>query len=47
MSDVLVGALTGITIGKMIQNKRFNEYLSYGLSTRPESIQLHLSVNID
>ena len=47
MSDVLVGALTGIAIGKMVQNKRSNEYLSYGLSTRPESIQLRLSINID
>ena len=47
MSDILVGALTGITIGKMVQNKRYNKYLSYGLSTKPESFQLRLSINID
>ena len=47
MSDIIVGALTVIAIGKMVQNKRSNEYLSYGLSTRPQSIQLRLSINID
>ena len=47
MTDVLTGALVGITVGRFVQIKRSNQYLSFGLAPRQEGIQFRLSINLN
>ena len=47
MSDVVTGAITGVLIGRFVQNKRSRDYLSVSLSERAQSVELRIAFKVN
>ena len=47
MSDVITGAITGVLIGRFVQNKRSKDYLSVNLSEKAQSVELRIAFKVN
>ena len=47
MSDVITGAITGVLIGRFVQNKRSKDYLSVKLSEKAQSVELRIAFKVN
>ena len=47
MSDVITGAITGVLIGRFVQNKRSRDYLSVNLLEKEQSFELRIAFKVN